>query len=125
MRSEWHKFLVANKVVVGSTVSFEFTSNDTIEARVVKVGTDENALFGRVKRNRGMFQVSTSHKSCSELTTNSRPNADCVNSKLSFFKELKKYHLYELVSDEYLTFRCSLILLEVEVHIYSSLYLKR
>lgn len=63
MKSGWHKFLVANKVVVGSTVSFEFTSNDTIEAQVVKVGTDENALFGRVKRNRGMFQVSTSHES--------------------------------------------------------------
>lgn len=54
----WNDFLVNNKVTIGSKMSFTYipSSDNTIEARVVKWGTDNKKLFNYVKRRGGKLQ---------------------------------------------------------------------
>ncbi|KAL3833390.1 hypothetical protein ACJIZ3_008126 [Penstemon smallii] len=100
----WRDFLIGNNVLVGSTISFEFVSSfdNTIEARVIKEGTNANALFKYVKRKgkgKRKFQLFTSDKT-SDLNVESeneerfmeQGDDTDVCKRWIFSKEFKKNH---------------------------------
>ncbi|KAL3833165.1 hypothetical protein ACJIZ3_007901 [Penstemon smallii] len=100
----WRNFLIGNNVLVGSTISFQFVSSfdNTIEARVIKQGTNANALFKFVKRKgNGKFLLFASDDKTRDLNAESeneerfieQGNVDTgVFKRWIFSKEFKKHH---------------------------------
>lgn len=103
----WKKFLIDNKVTVGSTMSFNFvsSSDNIIEFQYVDMVRDKDKLFEYVKCTRQGYELTApcetkdhARREPENIPLNTESDVDHAGKTWNFSKEMKKYNAHRLVN---------------------------